>query len=86
MRDIVELVANYGVGALIIALFIYDWIYNHKNMNDTLEVIKNSSINMNNILNELKCSNTNITKSLDLLSHSMRNQEELISKIYDKIL
>ena len=86
MTDILEMLGNYGVSTLIIALFIYDWINNKRDMYNTLEVIKSSSENMNNVLNELKTSNVNITKSLELLSHSMNNQEELMSKIYDKIL
>ena len=57
MREIVELIANYGVSAVIIFLFIWDWYINKKEMKETLEVIKDTSIN--------------ISKSLDLLQKSM---------------
>lgn len=70
MREIVELIANYGVSAVIIFLFIWDWYINKKEMKETLEVIKDTSIN--------------ISKSLDLLQKSMDRQDEKLDKILDE--
>lgn len=70
MKEIVELIANYGVSAVIIFLFIWDWYINKKEMKETLEVIKDTSIN--------------ISKSLDLLQKSMDRQDEKLDKILDE--
>lgn len=70
MKEIVELIANYGVSAIIVFLFIWDWYINKKEMKETLEVIKDTSIN--------------ISKSLDLLQKSMDRQDEKLDKILDE--
>lgn len=70
MKEVVELIANYGVSAVIIFLFIWDWYINKKEMKETLEVIKDTSIN--------------ISKSLDLLQKSMDRQDEKLDKILDE--
>lgn len=70
MKEIVELIANYGVSSIIIFLFIWDWYINKKEMKETLEVIKDTSIN--------------ISKSLDLLQKSMDRQDEKLDKILDE--
>lgn len=70
MKEVVELIANYGVSAIIVFLFIWDWYINKKDMKQTLEVIKDISIN--------------ISKSLDLLQKSMDRQDEKLDKILDE--
>lgn len=70
MTEIVELIANYGVSAVIIFLFIWDWYINKKEMKETLEVIKDTSIN--------------ISKSLDLLQKSMDRHDEKLDKLLDE--
>lgn len=70
MKEIVELIANYGVSAVIIFLFIWDWYINKKEMKETLEVIKDTSIN--------------ISKSLDLLQKSMDRHDEKLDKLLDE--
>lgn len=70
MEDFVKLLANYGVTIVIVALFLWDWFNNKKDMKDTLEVIKDTSIN--------------ISKSLDLLQKSMDRHDEKLDKILEK--
>lgn len=70
MEDFVRLIANYGVSIIIVALFLYDWFTNKKEMKDTLEVIKDTSIN--------------ISKSLDLLQKSMDRHDEKLDKIIER--
>lgn len=70
MKEIVELIANYGVSAIIVFLFIWDWYINKKEMKETLEVIKDTSIN--------------ISKSLDLLQKSMDRHDEKLDKLLDE--
>ena len=70
MKEIVELIANYGVSVIIVFLFIWDWYINKKEMKETLEVIKDTSIN--------------ISKSLDLLQKSMDRHDEKLDKLLDE--
>lgn len=70
MEEFAKLLADYGVTVIIIALFIWDWISNKKEMKDTLEVIKETSLN--------------ISKSLDLLQKSMDRHDEKLDKIIEK--
>lgn len=67
MKEVVELIANYGVSAIIVFLFIWDWYINKKEMKETLEVIKDTSIN--------------ISKSLDLLQKSMDRHDEKLDEL-----
>lgn len=70
MEEIVKMIANYGVSIVIVTLFLYDWFTNKKEMKDTLDVIKDTSIN--------------ISKSLDLLQKSMDKHDEKLDKIIER--
>ena len=69
MEEMAQLVANYGITIIIAVLFLWDWFNNKKDMKDTLEVIKDTSIN--------------ISKSLDLLQKSMDRHDEKLDKIIE---
>lgn len=69
MEEIAKLIANYGVSIIIVTLFIWDWFTNKKDMNETIEVIKDTSIN--------------ISKSLDLLQKSMDRHDEKLDKLLE---
>ena len=70
MEEFVKVVANYGISIVIVALFLWDWFTNKKEMKDTLDVIKDTSIN--------------ISKSLDLLQKSMDRHDEKLDKIIER--
>ena len=70
MEEFVKVVANYGVSIVIVTLFLWDWFTNKKEMKDTLDVIKDTSIN--------------ISKSLDLLQKSMDRHDEKLDKIIER--
>lgn len=70
MEEMANLIANYGVTIIIVGLFLWDWVNNKKDMKDTLEVIKDTSIN--------------ISKSLDLLQKSMDRHDEKLDKIIER--
>lgn len=71
MENIANLVANYGVSAIVVALFVWDWVTNKKKITETLE--------------EMKVSNANTSKSLELLQKSMENQELTLSRIKEDL-
>lgn len=70
MEQIASLIGTYGVSAIIIVLFIWDWITNKKEMKETLTVIKDTSLN--------------ISKSLDLLQKSMDKHDEKLDELLKK--
>lgn len=70
MEQIASLIGTYGVSAIIIVLFIWDWITNKKEMKETLNVIKDTSLN--------------ISKSLDLLQKSMDKHDEKLDELLKK--
>lgn len=71
MENIANLVANYGVSAIVVVLFVWDWVTNKKKITETLE--------------EMKVSNANTSKSLELLQKSMENQEQTLEEIKNNI-
>lgn len=71
MENIANLVANYGVSAIVVALFVWDWVTNKKKITETLD--------------EMKVSNANTSKSLELLQKSMENQELTLSRIKEDL-
>lgn len=71
MEEILTNISNYTVTVVIVALFLWDWFANKKDMKDTLDVIKETSLN--------------ISKSLDLLQKSMDRHDEKLNRMDDKI-
>ena len=69
MEEIAKLIANYGISIIIVTLFIWDWFTNKIDMKETIEVIKDTSIN--------------ISKSLDLLQKSMDRHDEKLDKLLE---
>lgn len=84
MEELINLLTNYGVSIIIVALFIWDWVSNKKDTKKTLNAIQSSNENIASCLNEMKQSNTNISKSLDLLQKSLDNQTEKIDRLLER--
>lgn len=70
VEEFVKLIANNGLSIVLSGMFLWDWCSNKQDMKDTLEVIKDTSIN--------------ISKSLDLLQKSMDRHDEKLDKIMEK--
>lgn len=71
MSEIAQLVYNYGASALIIGMFIYDWLNNKNKIQETLEQNAKCLVEMNN-------TNNNTSKSLELLQKTIDNQQKFI--------
>ena len=84
MEEIINLITNYGVSIIIVALFIWDWVSNKKDTKKTLNAIQSSNENIASCLNEMKQSNNNISKSLDLLQKTLDNQTEKIDRLLER--
>ncbi len=72
MEELIKNISNYGVTIVIVALFLWDWFSNKKDMKDTLSVIKDTSVN--------------ISKSLDLLQKSMEKHDGKLDRILESEL
>ncbi len=60
MKELLEMLTNYGVSIIIVGLFLYDWFTTRKDMQKTLD--QNSKC-----LVEIQNTNRNTAKSLELL-------------------
>lgn len=65
MEDIIRLISSYGVSFVIVAIFLWDYIVNKKNMRDTLEAIKDTNTNILKILELLQVKVESIYKSTE---------------------
>ncbi|HIQ90992.1 MAG TPA: hypothetical protein IAB27_05160 [Candidatus Coprosoma intestinipullorum] len=81
MEEVIKVLFNYGVGYIIVFLFIYDWLTNRKITTQTLVAIKESNENISKFLVSIKEDNENLSKSLDLLQESMQNENKKTSEI-----
>lgn len=84
MEELAQAIMNYGVMIVIVAIFLWDYIANKKEMKETLETMKDTNLNISSCLEEMKTSNRNMEKSLDLLQKSMDNQSTKIDKLLER--
>lgn len=84
MNETIDLITNYGVTVVIVALFIWDWVVNKKEIKSTLETMKTSNETIAECMIEMRQSNNNISKSLDLLQKSMDTQTQKIDKLLER--
>lgn len=76
MEQVTRLLFDYGIGFVIVGLFIYDWITNKKDIKHTLTQNEKA-------LEEIANSTKNTAKSLELLQQSMNEQKDSLA-IHDK--
>lgn len=74
MEEVTSLLFNYGIGFVIVGLFIYDWITNKKDIKKTLGQNEKA-------LEEIANSTKNTAKSLELLQQSMSEQKSMVERI-----
>ncbi|MFR8116915.1 MAG: hypothetical protein ACLVAK_07935 [Clostridia bacterium] len=84
MEELAKMVIDYGVMIIIVAIFLWDYVANKKDMKSTLDTIKDTNENIANCLGEMKISNKNTEKSLELLQKSMDNTDKKIDKILER--
>lgn len=95
MEEMANLILNYGVSAIIVVLFIWDWVTNKQTITQTLKTIatasdnitkclKNLEKNDNDLSKYIEQNNTNISKSLDLLQKSMDEHDRKLDKLLNK--
>lgn len=78
MEEILNIVGNYTVSAIIVGLFIWDWISNKKKIAETIE--QNAKC-----LEEIKKTNENTAVSLELLKQQMEKTDSKIEILTERI-
>lgn len=86
-----QLLLNYGVSAVIIIVFIWDYVANKKKnvenqetIKTTLKVVENTTTTISNCLIEMQQTNLNTAKSLELLQKQMENTDKKIDILLEK--
>ena len=80
-----QLIGTYGVSAVIVIIFLWDYVANKKKdtenqetIKTTLEVVKESTTTISSCLMEMQQTNLNTAKSLELLQRQMENTDKKI--------
>lgn len=80
-----QLIGTYGVSAVIVIIFLWDYVANKKKNTEnqetiktTLEVVKESTTTISSCLMEMQQTNLNTAKSLELLQRQMENTDKKI--------
>lgn len=84
MEELLKLITNYGITAIITALFIWDWVTNRKTVTDSIKEIAIANSNCEKYVQSLLKNSENTAKSLDLIQKLLENQERKIDKLLDR--
>jgi len=68
MEEITKLLFDYGIGFVIVGLFIYDWIANKTDIKKSLKQTEKA-------LDEISNSSKNTTKTLEILEQNLNDQK-----------
>lgn len=86
-----QLIGTYGVSAVIVIIFLWDYIVNKKKnvenqetIKTTLAVVKESTSTISNCLIEMQQTNLNTAKSLELLQKQMESTDKKVDKILEE--
>lgn len=85
LTQVGQMLGTYGVSAVIVIIFLWDYVANKKKnvenqetIKTTLEVVKESTTTISNCLIEMQQTNLNTAKSLELLQRQMENTDKKI--------
>ena len=91
MVEMLQAISDYGVGIVIIFLFIWDYVSNKKKLTENQEMIKStlktveeSRTTISNCLIEMQQTNLNTAKSLELLQKQMENTDKKIDILIER--
>lgn len=91
ITQIAQLLGTYGVSAIIVIIFLWDYVTN-KNKNsenqkiikETLTTVDKTSTTIANCLKEMQQQNLNTAKSLELLQQQMENTDKKIDILLER--
>lgn len=91
LTQIGQMLGTYGVSAVIVIIFLWDYIANKKKnvenqetIKTTLAVVKESTTTISNCLIEMQQTNLNTAKSLELLQKQMESTDKKVDKLLER--
>ncbi len=91
MEEMLNLISTYGVSAIIVGLFLWDYISNKKKLAENQEMIKSTlktveetTTTISNCLIEMQQTNLNTAKSLELLQKQMESTDKKVDKLLEE--
>ena len=91
INQIGQVLLNYGVSAVIIIVFIWDYIVNKRKnaenqetIKTTLLVVENTTTTISNCLIEMQQTNSNTAKSLELLQKQMESTDKKVDILLER--
>lgn len=91
INQIGQIILNYGVSAVIIIVFIWDYVVNKKKnaenqeiIKTTLQVVENTTTTISNCLIEMQQTNSNTAKSLELLQKQMESTDKKVDILLER--
>ena len=91
LNQIGQLINTYGIMAVIVIIFLWDYIANKKKnienqetIKTTLEVVKESTSTISNCLVEMQQTNSNTAKSLELLQKQMESTDKKVDILLER--
>ena len=91
ITQIGQILGTYGVSAVIVIIFLWDYVTNKKKnaenqetIKTTLEVVKESTTTISSCLIEMQQTNLNTAKSLELLQKQMESTDKKVDKILEE--
>ena len=91
LTQIGQMLGTYGVSAIIVIIFLWDYIANKKKnvenqetIKTTLAVVKESTTTISNCLIEMQQTNLNTAKSLALLQKQMESTDKKVDKLLEE--
>lgn len=91
LAQIGQLLGNYGVSAVIVIIFLWDYISNKKKnienqeaIKTTLSVVKESTTTISQCLIEMQQTNLNTAKSLELLQKQMESTDKKVDILLER--
>lgn len=91
LTQIGQMLGTYGVSAVIVIIFLWDYVANKKKnvenqetIKSTLEVVKESTSTISNCLVEMRQTNSNTAKSLELLQKQMESTDKKVDILLER--
>ena len=91
LAQIGQMLGTYGVSAIRVIIFLWDYVANKKKnvenqetIKTTLEVVKESTTTISNCLIEMQQTNLNTAKSLELLQKQMESTDKKVDKLLEE--
>ena len=91
ITQIGQMLGTYGVSAVIVIIFLWDYIANKKKnienqetIKTTLQVVENTTTTISSCLIEMQQTNSNTAKSLELLQKQMESTDKKVDILLER--